>query len=210
MLTNTIRAAGTDITLPGLSRVRLHLADGRLHTTATDRFRIHRDWTPLLDTTPAHLPDPLLLPTSEVATLRTLLPALREAPATLTLGAPIPAPNDDLREIRFTLGVRGFSNNLSLHSVVDPTLRFPDIAKTDAQLARWNPAGTVRLNPGFLADAAKLTHHGRPVSRHAGLTLRFRADRPDRALGAVRITHPGRPSFTADVMPIHIGDDDAA
>ncbi|WP_205446869.1 hypothetical protein [Candidatus Frankia alpina] len=206
VLTNTIRAVGTDVTLPSLSRVRLHVADGRLHATSTDRYRIHRDWTPLLDNTLARLPAPLMVPADDVAALRTMLrrfriAALRDEPVALTVDPP--NPGTDLRLIQITTSTRICFDPLTIHSLDDPTSPFPDIAALDARTPRWEPTGTVRLNPGFLADAAKLTHHGRPVSRHAGLTLRFRADRPDRALGAVRITHPGRPSFTADVMPIH-------
>ncbi|WP_161982960.1 hypothetical protein, partial [Candidatus Frankia alpina] len=161
---------------------------------------------------PAHLPDPLLLPSSDVATLRTLLrslvPALRDAPATLTVG-PL-TRNGDLRPIRLSLGSRCPSDTLTVHAVVhsdiDPALRFPDLAAMERRFSDWGATDSIHLNPRYLTDAAKLTHHGRPVSRHAGLTLHFRAARSSGTPGPVRITHPDRPSFTADVMPIHRSD----
>ncbi len=215
VLTNTIRAVGTDVTLPSLSRVRLDVADGRLHATATDQYRLHRDWTPLLDNQPARLPEPLLILAEDITALRTLLrrkriAALREEPITLT----VTPPYDDDSPYRLvwlsTTSTRyGLSASTAscvpviLHSLDDPTLLFPDLAALDARTPGWSETGAISLNPRFLTDAARLTHHGRPVSRHAGLTLRFRADHTPGRHAAVRITHPGRPSWTADVMPIH-------
>jgi len=213
VLTNTIRAVGgtrfTD--LPSLARLRLHLADGRLHATATDRFRVHRDWTPLLDNTPACLPDPLFLSAADVATLRALLrrrlaAALRCGPATLTVGAP--TPDGALRPVRLAVGNVARRDSLTVASHTDPDLPYPDIAATDRTFRGWSPTDTVRLNPRFLTDAAQITHDGRPAPRHAGIQLHFRADRTSDLPGPVRITHPARPSWTADIMPIRAGLDD--
>ncbi|CAI7975626.1 putative DNA_pol3_beta_2 domain-containing protein [Frankia sp. Hr75.2] len=208
VLTNTVRAIGTDLTLPSIARLRLHIADGRLHATATDRYRIHRDWTPLLDNTPAHLPDPLFLSTSDVATLRALLrrrlaPATRTAPATLTVG--LPSPDGELRPVRLTVGSRRtHRDSLTVVSVADPDLPYPDIAALDARFPAMGATGAVQLNPQFIDDAGRLTHDGRPVSRRAGLLFHFRTARTDGEAGPIRITHPERPSWAADLMPIRI------
>lgn len=209
VLTNTVRAVGSDLTLPSIARLRLHIADGRLHATAIDRYRIHRDWTPLLDNTPAHLPDPLLLAAADVATLRALLrrrlaAATRTAPATLTVG--LPSPDGELRPVRLTVGSRRtHRDSLTVVSVADPNLPpYPDIAALDARFPAMGATDAVQINPRFIDDAGRLTHDGRPVSRRAGLLFHFRTARTDGEAGPVRITHPERPSWAADLMPIRI------
>ncbi|MCK9898295.1 hypothetical protein [Frankia sp. AgB32] len=207
VLTNTVRAVGTDPTLPQIARLRLHLADARLHALGTDRYRIHRDWTPTLDNTPAHLTEPLALGASDVATLRALLRrrlahSQRTQPATLTVGPDI----DGVRPIQLTLGSRPHTDTLTLLSAETSTRYFPDMATAEARFAGWDATDAVHLNPRYLADAARLTHDGRPISRHAGLEFRFRAAPPDGAVAPVRLTSPARPSWTADVMPIRLDD----
>ncbi len=202
VLTNTFRAVG------GASfgtRLRLHLADARLHATGTDHIRIHRDWTPLLDNTPAHLPEPLLLTTSDVTALRAVLryrlaPALRTQPATLTIGPP--SPDGLVRPIRLAAGNPGHADGLTVHSLADPIIAFPGVDTLIQHFPDWDSTDVVRLNPRHLADAARLTHDGRPVSHRTGLTLHFRAPRPGGAAAPVQITHPDRPSWTADVTPV--------
>ncbi len=209
VLTNTVRAVGgADIAgRTSVCRLRLHLTDARLHATGTDRVRLHRDWTPLLDNTPARLPEPLLLTTRDVATLRALLrrrltPALRSQPATLTAG-PLSA-DGVLRPIRLTVGPRGHADSLTVLSLADPILTFPDIAALETHFPDWGTTDATCLNPQFIADAARLTHDGRPVGPRTGLEFHFRAARPDDCPAPVRLTHPGRPSWTADVMPIRL------
>ncbi|WP_163549733.1 hypothetical protein [Candidatus Frankia nodulisporulans] len=207
VLTNTVRAIGTSEALPQIARLRLHLADARLHALGTDRYRIHRDWTPTLDNTPAHLPAPLALGASDVATLRALLRRrlalpLRAQPATLTVGPDV----DGVRPIRLTLGARPHADTLTVLSAETSTRYFPDMAAAEARFAGWDATDAVHLNPRYLADAARLTHDGRPVSPHAGLEFRFRAARPDGTPGPVRLTSPARPSWSADVMPIRLDD----
>ncbi|WP_322777723.1 hypothetical protein [Frankia sp. Cas4] len=94
ILANTRLAAGRNDGPLGLSMVRLYVADGRLHAAATDRYRIHRDSTPIGDD--HSLAAPFLLGRGDTGRiLRLIRPLLRQfTGSTVTFTRPQPAADD--------------------------------------------------------------------------------------------------------------------
>jgi len=193
VLTNVRPAAqddpDDDFLLP-ITGVQVRVEAGRLHTAATDRFRIYRDHAPISRVAGPAPTGPVMIAPGDVDTA---LAILRRGPfgnGRVALVFPAPgAPTSLLTLITFPPA----STRLAMPAAPAP---WPFLANAVSRFdaAGWTSTGAITLNPRLLPDPRQMRHHGGVVD--GPVTLRFRPDGL-----AIRAVIAARPSFTADVMP---------